>query len=161
MNTTDTTMRRDFAAFQVRALAGAYEKREEPGLGAVAETIGKIAESFEQFKEKQKAEAEASRARWLEKQETKLNRPGALTGVTLAPDSTCTSYTVNGKPVAALHGADEIRSHYAQRGDLTQFGMSDFMRGIAGLSTPHEVRGAEHRDRCGRWLRARHGQADG
>ena len=100
------TMAAHFAAFQAKALAAPlYEKRDEPTLKSVAETLDKIATAFEEYKKTndQRIEAikkgqptgdlDAKLAKMdehiealneqksrLEKMETKLARPGALGG---------------------------------------------------------------------------------
>lgn len=98
------TMGIHFAAFQAKAVLP-YEKREEPTLGTIAETINKLGTAFEEYKttndarivaveegksttdldakldviEKSMDGLEEQKSR-LEKLETKLARPGALVG---------------------------------------------------------------------------------
>jgi len=99
------TMALHFAAFQSKAAAVPYEKREDPSIKSVAESIDKIATAFEEYKKtndqrieaikagKGTAELDAKLARMdqhieaiteaksrLEKVETKLARPGAFSG---------------------------------------------------------------------------------
>lgn len=95
-----------FAAFQERtAMAGTYEKREDPSLKSVADAIDKIATAFDEYKKTNDARIEAIKAgkstsdfdaklakmdehiasleeakSRLEKVELKLARPGALGG---------------------------------------------------------------------------------
>lgn len=98
------TMAAHFAAFQAKAVLP-YEKREEPTLGTIAETINKLGTAFEEYKntndariaaveegkstadldakldviEKSMDDLEEQKSR-LEKLETKLARPGAFGG---------------------------------------------------------------------------------
>jgi len=99
------TMAAHFAAFQAKAAAVPYEKREEPTLRSVAEAIDKINTAFGEYKRtnderieaikagKSTADLDAKLARMdeainslgeqksrLEKVETKLARPGAFSG---------------------------------------------------------------------------------
>lgn len=99
------TMAAHFAAFQTKAAAVPYEKREEPTLRSVAEAIDKINTAFSEYKKtnderieaiksgKPTGDLDAKLARMdeamtslseqksrLEKVETKLARPGAFTG---------------------------------------------------------------------------------
>lgn len=99
------TMAAHFAAFQAKAAAVPYEKREEPTLRSVAEAIDKINTAFSEYKQtndqrieaikagKSTADLDAKLARMdeamtslseqksrLEKVETKLARPGAFSG---------------------------------------------------------------------------------
>lgn len=99
------TMAAHFAAFQAKAAAVPYEKREEPTLRSVAEAIDKINTAFSEYKQtndqrieaikagKSTADLDAKLARMdeamtslseqksrLEKVETKLARPGAFAG---------------------------------------------------------------------------------
>ena len=98
------TMAIHFAAFQAKAVLP-YEKREEPTLGTIAETIDKLGTAFEEYKNtndarlvaieegKSTADLDAKLGRIdesmddlseqksrLEKLETKLARPGAFGG---------------------------------------------------------------------------------
>ncbi len=94
-----------FAAFTAKAVALPYEKREEPTLKSVADTLDKIATAFDEYKKTNDARIEAvkkglptgdfeaklakidghiealneAKSR-LEKVETKLSRPGAGSG---------------------------------------------------------------------------------
>ena len=99
------TMAAHFAAFQAKAAAVPYEKREEPTLRSVAEALDKINTAFSEYKQtndqrieaikagKSTADLDAKLARMdeamnslseqksrLEKVETKLARPGAFSG---------------------------------------------------------------------------------
>jgi HK97 family phage major capsid protein len=99
------TMAAHFAAFQAKAAAVPYEKREEPTLRSVAEAIDKINTAFSEYKRtnderieaikagKSTADLDAKLAKMdeamsslseqksrLEKVETKLSRPGAFGG---------------------------------------------------------------------------------
>ena len=100
------TMAAHFAAFQAKAQAASYEKREAPDLKKLGETIDKIASAFEEYKKTnderlaeiksngsadplleeklRKVNAEldslAEMKSKLEKVETKLARPGVLSG---------------------------------------------------------------------------------
>jgi len=99
------TMAAHFAAFQAKAAAVPYEKREEPTLRSVTEAIDKINTAFTEYKRtnderieaikagKSTADLDAKLARMdeainslgeqksrLEKVETKLARPGAFSG---------------------------------------------------------------------------------
>lgn len=99
------TMAAHFAAFQAKAAAVPYEKREEPTLSKVTEAIDKINTAFEEYKKtndqrieaiksgKSTADLDAKLAKMdeamtslseqksrLEKVETKLARPGAFAG---------------------------------------------------------------------------------
>lgn len=94
-----------FSAFQAKAGVLPYEKREDPSIKSVAEAIDKIASAFEEYKKtndqrieaiksgNSTADLDAKLAKMdqhidalseaksrLEKVETKLARPGALTG---------------------------------------------------------------------------------
>lgn len=94
-----------FAAFQSKAVAVPYEKREDPTIKSVAESIDKIATAFEEYKKTNDQRIEAIKAgnstadldaklakmdqhiesmteakSRLEKMETKLARPGAFSG---------------------------------------------------------------------------------
>jgi HK97 family phage major capsid protein len=99
------TMAAHFAAFQAKAGAVVYEKREEPTLRSVAEAIDKINTAFTEYKQtndqrieaiksgKSTADLDAKLAKMdeaislmseqksrLEQMETKLSRPGAMGG---------------------------------------------------------------------------------
>jgi HK97 family phage major capsid protein len=106
MQSIKTTMAAHFAAFIAKAGAFAvYEKREEPSIKSVADALDKIATAFDEYKKTNDARIEAvktgagtadldaklakmdghidalneAKSR-LEKVETKLARPGALSG---------------------------------------------------------------------------------
>jgi HK97 family phage major capsid protein len=99
------TMAMHFAAFQAKATVVPYEKREDPSIKSVAESIDKIATAFEEYKKTNDQRIEAIKAgnstadfdaklarmdqhieaiteakSRLEKVETKLARPGAFSG---------------------------------------------------------------------------------
>ncbi len=110
-----------------------YERRNAPDL---AETIGKIADAFDEHKQTvQDLQQRVDRA------ETKLARPGALHDANQAEEGAPTKWTVNGKSAQVLRGAGEIRSHYAKRGeDNSSLSLAEFMRGVAGMEAPAEAR---------------------
>lgn len=100
-----------FAAFQAKSAELPYEKREDPSVKTIAETVDKIATAFDEYKKtndqrieaikagKGTADLDAKLARMdehieslsetksrLEKMETKLSRPGAFHGGAQAGD---------------------------------------------------------------------------
>lgn len=127
---------RDHHAFLARLgtrAAKRYERRNAPDL---AETIGKIADGFEEHKQTVRELQQR-----VDRAETKLARPGALHDAAPNADDAATRWTVNGKGVQLLRGAGEIRSYYATRGDdSNSLSLADFMRGVAGMEAPPEAR---------------------
>lgn len=87
MNTQSNLIEKDFAAFKAKLCAlGAYEKREEPSLKLVSETMQQVAESVEQFKSSYSGRID-DMARSLEQMQTRMARPGAFVGSALGADT--------------------------------------------------------------------------
>lgn len=72
---------------------------------------------------------------------------GLLDAATLVPDTDFRAggdaYIVNGRPVRVMRTAKDFRAHYGARSVAgEEFGLADFMRGVAGLQTTTAVRNA-------------------
>lgn len=109
----------------------------------LTKTIDKIAEGFADFREKQDEGMRALRAD-VDRLETRASR-AALGDGTAAPAEARETYTLNGRPVQVLRGAEELRSHYSQRAASDGSGTmeiraADFMRAVAGLAASPEAR---------------------
>lgn len=134
------TIHQDFAAFRTRLLspvAAQYERREAPDAPNLADTIEKIADGFDAHKQ-----TVSELRSQVDRLETRLSRPGALTGQTNGQGATkATAWTVNGEPAQVLHGAEEIRSHFEKRADAGgEIRISDFLRGVANMGGSPEAR---------------------
>lgn len=146
-------MARDFTALQgrMRDVGGAYEKREDPAMGELANTLGKIGEAFEGFKRRSNAELADLRnnvseqtqsfseiKRSLDKMETRLSRPGAFSGQHATGDADPDS------PV--LRTPADFERRYSRAGgsfgggDDERVPLADFVRGVAGIRTTESVK---------------------
>lgn len=145
MNTIKSPLS-DFAAFQAKLLSfPAYEKREAPDLST---TIEKMATGIDEFKQAQTQTVAELRSE-VTRLQTKLARPGALTGsgernVSASDDRVRLVDEKTGDPVLTLKAGDDIpalyREHkrnsdggnYASEDDK-DVSLSDFVRGAAGM----------------------------
>lgn len=123
---------RDFAAFRrklSRPEAVCLERREEPNIAAVADTIDQIAAGVEGFKREQRER--------LERLETRMSRPGAFPPVDASPNRTPTLVdTKTGKPLLELRRGDNIEAKFRDAGRLDAIPdgptFGDFIRAVAG-----------------------------
>jgi HK97 family phage major capsid protein len=145
------TLHPDFLAFRSRLLAAAavgltYERRDTSGLAA---TLDQIADGFEKHKAAtgaRVAELEAT----VDQLQTKLARPGltppaGASNAFVPAAETRAKWTVDGKPAPVLHGAEEIRQHFAARaasgrGSAPAVGITELVRAVAGLAASPEAR---------------------
>ncbi len=108
---------------------GTYERRSAPD---IADVLEKLADQFDEYKRTSAAQ--------LERLETRVSRPGAMQPAVPNGEKS-TAWTVNGKSVNVLYGAEEIRSHYMKPvGAEPELKMGDMLRAVADLGSSPEAR---------------------
>lgn len=134
----------DFATFKAKLTSfPGYEKREAPDLSAVIETMATGIDEFKTAQSKTVAELRSEVTRL----QTKLARPGALTGsgprdVSATDDRVRLVDEKSGQPVLTLKAGDDIPALYREHKrdsddgeDARDVSLSDFVRGAAGMKT--------------------------
>lgn len=126
---------RDFSAFRARlALSpSSYEKREEPTMGTLSQSLTKIGDAFADFRRKNDER--------IDRLETKLARPGVLLREPVATAKADEPQLIDlrtGKPALVFKAGDNIEAKMRAAGLIEddsheQPGLADFLRGIAGM----------------------------
>ncbi len=102
------TKSKDFAAFIEKLISGAtYERRSDAGIDELAETLAKIATSFDTFKSDNEHTVAQLRSN-VERMETRLARPGAFQTSTLEGNEIRQLKTVDGKSLPLLSSKQKV-----------------------------------------------------
>jgi hypothetical protein len=121
-----TAVNPDFRAFKEKVMRKpVYEKRSDPSMEALANTIGQIAGAFDGFKSHSEESSAQLRAK-IERMETKLSRPGAFSSGDGGQGAIRTLKTAAGEVLPYLTAEQKLADIRDTRGD--SFDLGDYCR---------------------------------